>query len=261
VAASDEDRSWAAFVAAAAPAWPTVSPPAPRAEIVERLAEPGIDLAELYIAAAIAEGSSAAVRAFEDRYFGGVRGSLRRAGAGRDEVDDLLQQLRLRLFVAPAGDDPSVIGYAGRGRLAGLVQIAAVRMLYNLRARREAPHPGDPDWVYSAIGADLAARPGRGAEHADIKQAFAAVTAALDRRTRLVLRLALVHRLTVDEIGAVLGCHRATAARQVAAAKASLVGAVRGQLADRWGDAALLDEIASSVDVSFERLLASAEVA
>ena len=64
-------------------------------------------------------------------------------------------------------------------------------------------------------------------------QASREAIAELDAEDRTLLRQQIVDQLSIDEIGAAFGVHRATAARWLQRARGALVTATRGRLAAR----------------------------
>jgi RNA polymerase sigma-70 factor (ECF subfamily) len=237
-------------------AWPKldVSQPAFDAALAERGDITHGD--ELYLAIACAAGETAAIQAFEARYFTCIAPVTRRLALGDDDAREVEQTLRQRLFVAHDGA-PKILAYAGRGQLAGLVQIAATRVALNLvRGRRrivDEPIAEVPTAANDTIYAKAEYR-----EH--VRQAIEGAAAALDARDRTVLRMHLVDRASIDDIATVYRVHRATAARWVTAAREALVATTR----DRFLEAAQLapddsDGLASFVEsqltLSLDRIL------
>src|SRR5215813_3825686 len=78
-----------------------------------------VDAEELYLACACALADPAALSAFERRYFPVIPAALSRLALGRDEIAEVEQQLRVRLFVAEADGVARVVAYAGQGQLGG----------------------------------------------------------------------------------------------------------------------------------------------
>jgi RNA polymerase sigma-70 factor (ECF subfamily) len=70
---------------------------------------------------------------------------------------------------------------------------------------------------------------------AELEAALGSAMSSLDDRERALLRHAFVDRRNVDEIGAVYGIHRATAARWIAAARVKLVARTQNDLSERLG--------------------------
>jgi RNA polymerase sigma-70 factor (ECF subfamily) len=117
-----------------------------------------------------------------------------------------------------------------------------------------------------ALGPDLAARVSREEVGRAIKGAFARAVAELAPRQRNFLRHAHVDQLTLDQIAATYGIHRATVARTLAGARADLVAATRAALAAQLGvDPASLDSVVreadSRMDLSLSRVLRAPEPA
>lgn len=214
---------------------------------------------ELFLAAACALGKVDAIAAFERRYFSVIPAALSRLALGRDEIAEIEQQLRIRLFVPDADGIARVVTYAGRGQLGGLVRVAALRAGLNLLRARKAIEPGD-DLEDFPIADDPALARLKAQHRSAFKAAFEDAIAALEPRERSLLDLALVKNLGIDKIGAIYGIHRATAARWIAQARDSLATAVQHALAARLqvGKAELADLVPlveSQLELSLERLL------
>jgi RNA polymerase sigma-70 factor (ECF subfamily) len=252
------DDPWAVGRAA----WPELG--APRAAFdayVARAAGGELRPDDLYLACACGTGDSAAIVALESAYGAVLRAVVDRfANTGRG--DELRQLIRAHLFVAPPGSTPKIAEYAGRGRLENWLRVAALRVCLN------AIRGQDPARPTGEHGLDVIPDRGDDVELALLKvqyrtafrAAFAAAVASLDEAERAVLQLGLVHRLTVDQLGAALGVHRATAARRLATARAALLEATTAELrarlrVDDQELESLQRAVDSVVDVSLSRLL------
>jgi RNA polymerase sigma-70 factor (ECF subfamily) len=220
-----------------------------------------LDPVELYVAAACSRGIPPALVQFRARYFDVLAVALRRIGVSADQVDDLWQLLCSQLFVGGPGTPPRVVRYAGSGHLAGLVRVAATRHAIKLRLK-DRRDERDDSWLGALPAA--ASDPELGLmkrEHRDaVKQEIAAAVQRLTARQRMILRLHLVQRLGIDAIAAICSVHRATAARQVAHARETLVTGVRLALIARWGVSerelpGLISLVATQLDLSLPRLL------
>ena len=82
----------------------------------------------------------------------------------------------------------------------------------------------------------------------------------LSTEDRMLLRQQIVDRLSIDEVGAAFGVHRATAARWLARARASLVAATHVRLADRLNlpvdqIESVIRLVSSQLDASVVRML------
>jgi len=189
-------------------------------------------VAELYLAFACAQRDRAALAHFEQEVFIEVDAVFRRFPRTGLALDDVKQRLREKLLLRP---EPDILGYAGRGPLRGWVRAAALHMLLNVAERETREVPTDSPLFEVAIGADP------GAElvylklacREELEAAIACALRLLSDRDRALLRHAFVDGRNVDEVGAVYGVHRATAARWVASARQRLVEATRQDLMQR----------------------------
>lgn len=234
--------AWQAMLDAARTAWPDVriDPGQVIEFIAQRLAGPDLaaalataPAADLLLAAACAEQEPTAHAAFD-----AVLAEVDAAGAStrspRDLVDDVKQLLRVQLLVPKDGKPPGIIGYRGKGPLRGWVRITATRELirHQRKRAREAPSERPLD---EAIGD--ASDPLLGQLKAEYRTEFASALreaiAELSAEDRTLLRQQIVDQLSIDEIGAAFGVHRATAARWLQRARGALVTATRGRLAAR----------------------------
>jgi RNA polymerase sigma-70 factor (ECF subfamily) len=187
--------------------------------------------------------------------------ALAKMALSRDEIRDIEQTLRVRLFVAEAGETPRVVAYAGQGQLGALVRVAAVRAGLNVlretgRLARDAD--GLEDVPVAADDPELARL--KAQHRVAFKQAFEDAVAQLEARDRSLLQLALVKNASIDKVAVVYGVHRATAARWIAQARANLTRTVQKLLAERLGIAArdlenLLPLVESQLELSLSRLL------
>ena len=185
------------------------------------------DGAELYLACACATGSADAIRAFEARYFTCILPVVRRIGLPDDDANEIAQTLRQRLFVG--GERASVVDYAGRGQLGGLVQVAATRIALNLK-RSKQRIADEPPAEVPVVATDTVYAKAEYRDH--IKRAIEAAAAALGARDKTLLRMHLLERKPIDDIATVYRVHRATAARWVQAARETLIANTRDHFAD-----------------------------
>lgn len=174
------------------------------------------------------------VRAFEAMFAGELRGAAARFS--ELSADELLQQLRVKLFVGAGEVPPKIREYSGAGSLRGWLRVTAVRSFIDVtrslrQQRREQPldeHEllgiGDPQGA--AMRAELAVA---------VKRAFAAAVAKLAPRERVFLRHAYVDRHTLDQIALHYSIHRTTVARTLAAARQQLVAETRAGTAAAVG--------------------------
>jgi RNA polymerase sigma-70 factor (ECF subfamily) len=223
---------------------------------------PSLHAADLYLACACVEGDAAALRAFEV-LLAEVGRKLRRLARDPEVLADAQQ--RVRQVLVRDGERPPVLAdYSGRGALGGWLRIVLGRELVRL-GRREGRQPrldtGEAALIVDGDDDPETAYLKRHYQR-QFKEAFAAGMRQLADEDRRSLRYAIVERLSIDEIAKLEGVHRATAARDVARARARLTEETRRALQERLAvEAGQLDSIlrlvGSEIDVSVRRLLGS----
>ncbi|MFT3775417.1 MAG: hypothetical protein QM820_59480 [Minicystis sp.] len=263
------DDALRAVIQAARAAWPGIDVPEDaiaallRAHLSEPSARPLAELpaSDLWLALACARGDSAAVRAFEALTFPGARAALGRMGLSADEVAEVLQILRERFLVAETGEAPRIVAAAAHGDLPGIVRVAAVRTALNLRRRDHRYEVGDERLVRELCPADDPELAALKAQHrAAFKAALEDALTVLSAQERNVLRMHLLHALSIDAIGSAYQVHRATAARWLTAIREKLDRETRRLLQERRGLTdpevdSLVRLVESRVEVSFRRVL------
>ncbi len=174
-----------------------------------------------------------------------------------DDPDEIRLAVTQRLVM---DDPPKIAGYAGRGSLCQWLAAAVARERIGRRrtaARRrarldqaaDALAPADPELAFLKTH-----------YRAEFKAAFTRALDGLAPNDRTVLRHRLVDALTLDQLAAACGVHRATAARWLARIRAELLASTRSELRRRLGvEEPELDSvvrlIASNFEVSVRRLL------
>lgn len=219
-------------------------------------------VADLALALAAARGVGVAIAEVERAYRATIDSTCRRFANATHSADDLKQILRTKLFV---GETPKIADYAGQGFLENWLRVTAVRVFLDLAKRKDRARE------QAALDDDVLALPQPGDLALDVVKAEyrEAVTVAMHEAAkrlapgdRHLLRQHFVAGLSIDQLGAVLGIHRATAARRISRAREQLVAETRTQLAARLRlEAAELDEVfglvMSRLDVSLSRLFAT----
>jgi RNA polymerase sigma-70 factor, ECF subfamily len=179
---------------------------------------------DLYLACACSRGDPQAIAAFERRCLSVVDETLHRmAGVEPHLIDDVKQELRWRLLVGDAGP-PRIVEFSGRGELRRWVRVLAVREALAIKRRARRETPAEEQLLERAL------RPARGPEldylkrlyHDEFTGALSEALAGLSPREQTLLRQSFVDGLSIDELGALHGVHRATAARWLARAQSSL---------------------------------------
>lgn len=259
--------SLAAMLAAAHAAWPQIA--VPDREFVAhvgRHVDPELGLgairaADLYLAFACGRRDEAAMAAFEALTFREIDIAGATARATPDLIAETRSHLRQLLFVGAEGH-PATLEFAGRGDLRGWVRVSALRHLLRVQGKAKRELSLDDEGLIDALAPDDDPELGyikdmyRGA----FATAFRDAIAALDQRQKSLLRYQLVDGLTIDDVGALHGVHRATAARWVAAARDALADHTRRLLGEQLGIPtadveSVIRLVSSRIDVSLERLL------
>lgn len=176
---------------------------------------------ELYLAAACAAGTGAALRLFEREYLANTAGKVRRLNSNQAFVDDVLQSVRERLLAPPK---PRIASYAGGGPLLGWVRVAVARAAVDLaRARGRVMAELSPEELIDGVAI---AEPQAGRYRAAIQLAIHKVFADLGSRERNLMRLHHAEGLTLERLATMYGVHRATVARWLADVRRSVFDAV-----------------------------------
>lgn len=149
--------------------------------------------------------------------------------------DELVQTLRERLFVAPAGGVARIGSYSGRGPLGGWIRVISVRLALELKRKEtvQAPENAADRLVDLALGPeDQAAKN----EHSEAAQmALRIALTSLTSRQRNLLRLRFAEGWSPEDLGKTYGVHRGTIARWVQEAREHVKVAMARELANILG--------------------------
>ncbi len=214
-----------------------------------------MEIEDLYLACACTARRELALAALLLRLAAVVERAARRGGG--DDPDEIQLAVTQRLVI----DEPPKIGsYGGRGPLDQWLAAAVAREAISRRrtaARRRALlddaaeqlAPADPELGFLKTH-----------YRAEFKAAFEDALSALAPNDRTVLQHRFVDELTLDQLAAASGVHRATAARWLARIRGELLTSTRHGLHRRLGiEGSEIDSlvrlIASNFEVSVRRLL------
>jgi len=188
-----------------------------------------LEPADLFLCCACVHAEPEALRLFQIHGAKVAIDAIKRVDSDDDFVRDTLQELWSKLLL---GGEAKVRSYSGRGPLQAWVRVAATRIALDRvrvkkrHAQRQTELPerlAAPDVNVDA--AVLKARFG-----AAFEEALRVALANLSAEDRNVLRLHVVDRCSIDEIGRAYGVHRATAARRIERTRTRIFEEVRARL-------------------------------
>ncbi len=193
--------------------------------------------ADLWLAAACEAGDRHALAAFERLYGPEVRRAATRTRKGPIDPEDLVQLVWQKLLVGDRESGAKIRDYTGEGDLKSWVRVVAVRALVDAtRKRSGAEAPASTERAAEllfAAGGDPELEYLKRHYRFEFAGAFSEALAGLVPEDRTALRQHLVDRLTVDQIAAAHGVHRATAARWVQRSREALLSDTRRRLMAR----------------------------
>jgi len=262
------------YLAQARASWPELSGVSDEALVVHvaercdgRGLPPPQHAGDLLLALGCLHGQPLALAAFEQAHGELIARVLRHRGATSAVADDVAQSVRERLLLGLAGASPQIAGYRGTGPLRSWVAIAVSTQLAMARRGEQRRREQPPTALLAAddAAADLIAGDPelgylRDRYRVEAEQAIAQALRTLGDRERVLLRLQLGDRLTLEQLAALYGVNRATVVRWLAKARALLLDGIRRELGERTGAAAetcdsLLRLVHSQLDVSVLRHL------
>jgi RNA polymerase sigma-70 factor, ECF subfamily len=227
----------------------------PNVELAGRNAE------DLYLACAVARGEPGAIEIYAARVEPAAAAVVQRLVKDSDLAADVIAAVREKLIVGIDGRGPRIADYGGHGDLIVWVRVIAMRAaLSQLRAHHRFVPDDETLFSLAAPDGDPALLTAKRDSAAHIKSAFHEGLASLTPRQRNLLRQHLLDGLTIDELGAIYGVHRVTAARWLTAARSDLWRHARRVLRDslKLSDASIGDmlaELRSTMDLSLDRVL------
>ncbi len=185
--------------------------------------------ADIYLCCACVHRNTVALGVFEREAEEVVRGAIARVHREREFVRETLQEFWKKLL---AGPDAKVNDYSGRGPLQAWLRIAAARLALD-RHRAERLVAGRETDLGDCL-ADQAFGPEstltRARFHEPFQEALHHAIAGLTHKDRNLLRMHVVGRCSIDQIGRAYKVHRATAARWLEQAREHILRDVRAEL-------------------------------
>lgn len=179
---------------------------------------------DLYLVCACADGDTNALDLFDKRYISDLGVALARMRPRAEQVDEIKQQVRQRLFVSANADTGKIVEYSGRGDLRRWVRAIAIRTFLNHIRRYKREVQGDPDQpILDEVSDDPEIEYMKRRYSHEFRTAFLQALRELGDRQQNLLRYHHVDGLNIDEIGAIYRVHRVTAYRWLEKARQVLV--------------------------------------
>jgi RNA polymerase sigma-70 factor (ECF subfamily) len=267
----DDEAALSETVAAAREAFPGLGTDdasyvrylAPRLDASRPLREAlrALHTSDLLLACACSAGDRRAILTFEEHCVRSATAALKKRGIAPEILEEAKQDIREKMLVGDGS--PRILLYDGRGALRDWLRVALVREAVHLSKREGRSEPLTYElFTVPAAGDTPELSYFKRRYRKEYKEAFTVALAALDASERLLLRQQLILGMSIDELGAIHGVHRATAARWVSAAREKLLSSARRELVKRLGIteaevAAVVRMIESQLDMSLGRLLAA----
>ena len=172
-------------------------------------------MSDLYLASACAAGDPAALATFEARYMSQLDAALRRLNFSQNVIDDAKQDVRIAILVGDGARPARISEFTGAGSLIGWLRVVAINAARRIfRKTGVASPPEDVDFEALLIESQHREPEFIKANYREeFRIAFQAALAKLDSRERALLRQHYILGLTIDQIAAIHGVHRATSAR------------------------------------------------
>jgi RNA polymerase sigma-70 factor (ECF subfamily) len=230
------ESAWRAVYQDARTAWPGVElgwgdfwAHVCSADSAELVTEHGGDA---FLAWACAAGDTTAIGYLDRRFLQAARPAIGRIDARADFVDEVLQELRTKLLIAP---NPRIARYGGRGPLLTWVRVAASRTAIDVLRTMGSGLPAESLETQALGAADLGpeVRLLREMYRQSFQESLAAAFRALEPADRNLLRRHFIDKMTLEEMATPFGVHPATIARKLMSLRELLADEVKDALVQR----------------------------
>lgn len=184
---------------------------------------------DLFLCASCELGEPEGLITLEREYIPSVGLSLRRTGLAEEQVTEVLQQLREKIFTTTTNGSSRLREYSGRSKLTRWLYVIAVRIEHN--NRRAESRRDVRDGMAMASLVDALPNPElkiiKTWQRTQVQQIIERSIRALEGETRQLLRLHFVEELSIDRLSLLYNVHRATVARRITQAVHALRGVVQ----------------------------------
>lgn len=214
---------------------------------------------DLYLCCACADQAPRALEAFDASCLEPLGGVLRRVTASDDEISEVKQVLRTRLFVASGSAPAKIRSYLGRGNLRAWLRAAAVREAIAILRHHKKHTLFEADELLPDTG-DVELNHFREIYTLEFKSALQSSFEALSVRERNVLRQVVLDGLSVGQVAKLHGVHRGSASRWLTDIREQLATDTKERLGAKLQLPAeelssIMRLVDSRVDISLERIL------
>lgn len=189
--------------------------------------------ADLYLACACARGCAEALAVLEREHLTRLREVAAGVARSASELEEVVQRVRERLLVAEPGRAPRIATYSGRGSLGGWIRVTAVRVARDLWRGTRQHEPMRDELEPGVVAPELAYW--KRAYGEVVSRAVQEALESLEGEPRALLKMHYVDGLSIDQVGLALGKSRATGARMLAAARQTLLAAIRERMVGALG--------------------------
>jgi RNA polymerase sigma-70 factor (ECF subfamily) len=223
-----------------------------------------VNIQDLFLAFACLEGDAAALGELDASYLKKAPAYVRRYLPDEAAVADVVQELGRRMLGYGEQAGPKLALYSGLGPLGAFVRVAAVRLAQTARrttTRKREDEIGDE--IVAATTPELLVL--RRQYATELGLALRAALSSLARDERDMLRLHYYDGMSLEELAAAYKTSRATAARRLAAARATIIDAASAHLRKSLGPnapdvASLFGFVKSDLDLGLSKILAKSGV-
>ncbi|HEX8699752.1 MAG TPA: sigma-70 family RNA polymerase sigma factor [Myxococcaceae bacterium] len=221
------------FVKHLAERLPDVAPESPLEPLLQELS-----LGELYLACGCLQGSRAAIELFDRHYLAKLPAQLRNPNQSDALIEDVCQQVRMKLLLTTPESTPKIGDYRGKGRLMTWVRVTASRMAIKLQTGDKLAPPDDPDKLFGSmpsgeLDGELALIKRR--YQKEFREATLQAFSTLSDEMRHLLRLYFVDRLSSYEIASLFRVDQATISRRLKKAREHVYDETRNKLQAQLG--------------------------
>ncbi len=190
---------------------------------------------DLFLAHACVLGRPRAHEAFDALAAGVIDRAMARLDGGEAVADEVRQRVRELVLLPREDGPPRIADFSGKSSLAAWVKVIAVREAVRLIKESRRDVPADDDQLAEALAPDAGPELAylKGLYRAEFRAAVREAIELLSDREKVLLRQNALDGVSIDRLAALHGVHRATAARWIQRAKASLLAGTRQVLLDR----------------------------